>query len=197
MFLAYSIPSTVQYRTGRSFSSKRRKLHQNFGIYCILYYFIYASNLPSTHRINTARKEKGWGRHFFHQIEPNWPLPVPRLREARPAGWVSHCSICASIMPRAQNRAGKVQFYCEDDSLFLSSYYLSMLLPFSLFRINTYTHRHSGNPFRDHIHGHNMVFISLYHVQTDEHILNWSKLRRKGWASRDFQPLLICSLSTW
>ena len=107
MFLAYSIPSRVQYRTGRSFSSKRRKLHQNFGIYCILYYFIYASNLPSTHRINTARKEKGWGRHFFHQIEPNWPLPVPRLREARPAGWVSHCSICASIMPRAQNRAGK------------------------------------------------------------------------------------------
>ena len=48
------------------------------------------------HRISTARKEKGWGRHFFHQIEPIWPLPpystvpVPRLREARPAGWVAY-----------------------------------------------------------------------------------------------------------
>ena len=63
------------------------------------------------HRISTARKETGWGRHFFYQIEPNWPMlstvPVTRLWEARPAGWVNNCSICASTMPRAPNRAGK------------------------------------------------------------------------------------------
>ena len=27
--------------------------------------------LGLNHRISTARKEKGWGRHLFHQIEPN------------------------------------------------------------------------------------------------------------------------------
>ena len=64
------------------------------------------------HRISTARKEKGWVRHFFHQIESNWPLPystkpVPRLKVARPAGWVTYCRICESTMPRAQNRAAK------------------------------------------------------------------------------------------
>ena len=26
------------------------------------------------HRISTERKEKRW-RYFFHQIDPNWPLP--------------------------------------------------------------------------------------------------------------------------
>ena len=46
------------------------------------------------------------------QIEPNWPLPystvpVPWLRHARQAGWATYCSICASTLPRAQNRAGK------------------------------------------------------------------------------------------
>ena len=46
------------------------------------------------HRISTARKEKGWGRLFFPQIEPIWPLPystvpVPQLRDVRPAGWVT------------------------------------------------------------------------------------------------------------
>ena len=62
------------------------------------------------HRIITARKEKAWRRPFFHQIEPNWPLPhstvpVPQMRDARPASWVTYCSICA--MPWAQNRTGK------------------------------------------------------------------------------------------
>ena len=74
--------------------------------------YIVQCSLYNTHRISTARKEKGWGRLFFPQIKPNWPLPystvpVPQLRDARPAGWVTYCSICASTMPRAQNRAGK------------------------------------------------------------------------------------------
>ena len=37
------------------------------------------------HRISTARKIKGGGRHFFHRIEPNWPMPystVPVPRQA-------------------------------------------------------------------------------------------------------------------
>ena len=34
-------------------------------------------------------------------------MPVPWLREVRPAGWVTYCSICASTMQRAQNRTGK------------------------------------------------------------------------------------------
>ena len=64
------------------------------------------------HRIITARKEKAWRRHFFHQIDPNWPLPhstvpVPQMRDARPASWVTYCSICTSTMPWAQNRTGK------------------------------------------------------------------------------------------
>ena len=63
-------------------------------------YFLARMTVYVLHRIITARKEKGWRWHFFHQIEPNWPLPysimpVPRLREARPAGWVTYCSICA------------------------------------------------------------------------------------------------------
>ena len=49
------------------------------------------------HRVSTAREEKGWGQCFFRQIEPNGPLPysnvpAPRLRDARPAGWVTYCS---------------------------------------------------------------------------------------------------------
>ena len=69
--------------------------------------------LYSVHqRVCTSREEMGGGCGFFTQIEPNWPLPyskvpVPLLGDARPAGWVTYCSICASTMPRAQNRAGK------------------------------------------------------------------------------------------
>ena len=55
---------------------------------------------------------------------------VPRLMDARPAGWVTYCSICASTMPRGQNRAGKGSIlYYKDDPLSLSSYYLSMTGP--------------------------------------------------------------------
>ena len=84
------------------------------------------------YRINTASKEKGWGRHFFHQIEPNWPLPyntvpVPRLGDTRLAGWVTFCSIFTSIMPRAQNRAGRGSIILWKHSLSLSFYYLSMI----------------------------------------------------------------------
>ena len=63
------------------------------------------------HRVSTAREEKGWGRCFFCQIEPNWPLPystvpVPWLRDARLCRLLLY-SICANTMPRVQNRAGK------------------------------------------------------------------------------------------
>ena len=34
-------------------------------------------------------------------------MPVPRLRDARPAGWVNCFNICASKMPRAKNRTAK------------------------------------------------------------------------------------------
>ena len=32
---------------------------------------------------------------------------IPLLWDARPAGWVTYCTIYASTMPRAQNRAEK------------------------------------------------------------------------------------------
>ena len=59
------------------------------------------------------KRKRGGGWCFFTQIEPNWPLPystvpVQWLRDARPTGWVTYCSICMrETMPRAQNRAGK------------------------------------------------------------------------------------------
>ena len=69
---------------------------------------------PSAQRVCTIvhlERKRGGGWCFFTQIEPNWPLPystmpVPLWRDARPAGWVTYCSICASTMLRAQNRAG-------------------------------------------------------------------------------------------
>ena len=79
---------------------------RNFLLYLVRY----------KHRISTAKKEKAGSRLAFSLIEPNWPLPyltvpVARLRDARPAGWVTFCSICASTiqctMPRAQNRTAK------------------------------------------------------------------------------------------
>ena len=65
-----------------------------------------------SHRISTARKVKAGSRLVFSLIEPKWPLPyctvpVPLLRDARPAGGVTFCSICVSTMPRDQNRAAK------------------------------------------------------------------------------------------
>ena len=76
-------------------------------------YLLYFSIGTYTHRIITARKEKGRRRHLFHQIEPNWPLPystvpVPRLREARLSGWVPLLQYMRKYgtMPIAQNRTG-------------------------------------------------------------------------------------------
>ena len=71
--------------------------------------------LPWEQRVCTVHLERkrGGGWCFFTQIEPNWPLPystvpVQWLRDARPTGWVTYCSICMrETMPRAQNRAGK------------------------------------------------------------------------------------------
>ena len=61
---------------------------------------------------STTRELKGRGRHLFTQIEPYWTLPysavpVPLLGVARPAGWVTFCSIYASTVPRAKNMAVK------------------------------------------------------------------------------------------
>ena len=59
---------------------------------------MFIQNFPIAHRIST----------------------VLGLRDARPAGWdtfgSTEYSICASTMPRAQNRAAKGSImYCEDD----------------------------------------------------------------------------------
>ena len=67
--------------------------------------------LPDKEYVHLERK-RGGGRCFFTQIEPNWPLPystvpVPWLKDARPAGWVTYCSICPRTMARAKNRADK------------------------------------------------------------------------------------------
>ena len=54
-------------------------------------------------------------------------VPVPRLREAVPVGWVP-IAVYAQVQCREPKTVQeKVQFYCEDNSLFLSSYYLSMV----------------------------------------------------------------------
>ena len=63
-------------------------------------------------RISTARKVKGWGRHFFHQIEPNWPLPystmpVPQLRDAKAGGLGHLLQYFREYNAKTQNRAGK------------------------------------------------------------------------------------------
>ena len=58
--------------------------------------------------------------------DPCRTVPVPQLRDARPAGWVTNCSISGSTMQRPKTGQEKVQFYCEDDLLFLSSCYLSV-----------------------------------------------------------------------
>ena len=36
--------------------------------------------LDSFHRVSTAREEKGWGRRFFRQIEPNCMTPAVQYR---------------------------------------------------------------------------------------------------------------------
>ena len=67
------------------------------------------SSFSWAHRESTAREERGWGLHFFRQIEPNWPLPystvpVPWLRDSRRAGWVTYCS---TYMREYNPRAGQ------------------------------------------------------------------------------------------
>ena len=56
-------------------------------------------------------KRKG-GRLFFSQIEPNWPLPystvpVPLLRDVRPAGWVNSFSMCAEYNAESPKQDNK------------------------------------------------------------------------------------------
>ena len=63
-----------------------------------LTFWLFTVTQKWNHRISTSRKEKVGERPFFHQDDPNWPLPystvpVPRLRDGRLAGWVTYCSI--------------------------------------------------------------------------------------------------------
>ena len=44
-------------------------------------------------------------------------MPVPLMRDARPAGWVNCFSICTSAMPKAQNRTAKGSILQEDEEL--------------------------------------------------------------------------------
>ena len=55
-------------------------------------------------------------------------MPVPRLREARRAG--SPIAVYVQVQfQEPKTGQEKAQFYCEDVSLFLPSYYLSMPVP--------------------------------------------------------------------
>ena len=58
-------------------------------------------------------------------------MPVTLLRYARLAGWVTYCSTVYAQVQCRKPKTGqeKVQLYCEDDSHFLSSYYLSIHSP--------------------------------------------------------------------
>ena len=85
------------------------------------------------HKESTAREERGWGRRFFHQIEPTVTDPC-RIVPCQYHGWGMPGRRARSpiaFYARVQCREPKtglerVQFYCEDDILFLSFYYLSM-----------------------------------------------------------------------
>ena len=85
------------------------------------------------HKESTAREERGWGRRFFHRIEPTVTDPC-RIVPCQYHGWGMPGRRARSpiaFYARVQCREPKtglerVQFYCEDDILFLSSYYLSM-----------------------------------------------------------------------
>ena len=75
--------------------------------------------------------EKGGGRRFFSQIEPNWPLPytVQYRASTVPVPQFQSFSICMSAMTRAQNMAAKGSILDEDQALCLSGYDLSMVCP--------------------------------------------------------------------
>ena len=72
--------------------------------------------LKQRHLVSTHRGVKGVGNHFFSQIEPNWPLPystvpVPLLRDTRPAGHGSTVSVYARVQCREPKTGHlKVQF---------------------------------------------------------------------------------------
>ena len=68
---------------------------------------------------------KGGERHFFHKTDPcrTDTVPVPRLRDARPAGRVTYCSICASTMPRPIQ--GRKRFNSTVKTIY--SYYLPII----------------------------------------------------------------------
>ena len=64
-------------------------------------------------KYNKKGKGRG-GRHFFHQIEPNWPLPysystvpVPQLRDARSAGWVTYIAVYVRVQCRDPKQGRK------------------------------------------------------------------------------------------
>ena len=86
--------------------------------------------LVATHRIITARKEKGWRQHFFHQIEPTVTDPC-RTVPCQYHSWGKTDQWTGSQVQCREPKTGleKVQLYCEDDSHFLSSYYLSIHSP--------------------------------------------------------------------
>ena len=81
------------------------------------------------HKVRTSREEKGGRRTILlsNWTYCNWPLPysgvpVPLFRDAMPAGWVNCFSLCASTMPRSQNRAAKGSILQEDEILFHYGY---------------------------------------------------------------------------
>ena len=55
-------------------------------------------------------------------------VPVPRLRDASPAGWVKCFSICACTMPRDQNRTAKGSILKENQLLCPSGYIIYLCL---------------------------------------------------------------------
>ena len=74
------------------------------------------------HRISTSRKEKAGSRLVFSLIEPNWPLPystlpVPGLRDARPAGWVTYCIICASTMEEPKTEQQRFKYIVKTSNI--------------------------------------------------------------------------------
>ena len=57
--------------------------------------------------------KRGEGGCFFTQIEPNWPLPystvpVPWLRDARLAGWVTSCEYNAESQKQDRKRFNSI-----------------------------------------------------------------------------------------
>ena len=107
---------------------------------------------PVGHRIITARKKKSWRQHFFHQIEPNWPLPyssvpVPLFKGSQTQRAGSPIAVYAQVQcQEPKTGQQKVQFYCEDDLLFWSSYYLSMLWAYSTYVVqswSSFSNKHS------------------------------------------------------